>query len=90
MNKIVDVGLDLEMRKMEYLKFWDKLKKYEQKILGWFNVLGNGQTIFPRNGQIPYKPNDWTRGEQTIWNANNPQWIGFRRTWKSWANWPIS
>ena len=29
-----DVGLDLEMRKMEYLKFWDKLKKYEQKILG--------------------------------------------------------
>jgi hypothetical protein len=29
-----DVSLDLEMRKMEYLKFWDKLQKYEQKILG--------------------------------------------------------
>lgn len=28
-----DVELDLEMRKMAYLKFWDKLKKYEQQIL---------------------------------------------------------
>jgi hypothetical protein len=28
-----DVALDLEMRKMEYLKFWDKLNKYERKIL---------------------------------------------------------
>jgi hypothetical protein len=28
-----DVALDLEMRKMEYLKFWDKLKKYERQIL---------------------------------------------------------
>ena len=29
-----DVELDLEMRKMEYLKFWDKLQKYERKIIG--------------------------------------------------------
>ena len=28
-----DVALDLEMRKMEYLKFWEKLNKYERKIL---------------------------------------------------------
>ena len=27
------IEMDLEMRKMEYLKFWDKLKKYERKIL---------------------------------------------------------
>ena len=29
-----DIQLDLEMRKMEYLKFWDKLQKYERKIIG--------------------------------------------------------
>jgi len=25
------IEMDLEMRKMEYLKFWDKLKKYRRK-----------------------------------------------------------
>lgn len=28
-----DVSLDLEMRKQSYLKFWDKLQKYERQIL---------------------------------------------------------
>jgi len=28
-----DVQLDLEMRKQEYLKFWNKLEKYERQIL---------------------------------------------------------
>lgn len=29
-----DVQLDLEMRKQSYLKFWDKLQKYEKQITG--------------------------------------------------------
>ena len=28
-----DVANDIEMRKMEYIKFWNKLQKYEQQIL---------------------------------------------------------
>lgn len=29
-----DVQTDLEMRKQSYLKFWDKLQKYERQIIG--------------------------------------------------------
>lgn len=29
----VDVANDIEMRKMEYIKFWNKLQKYERQIL---------------------------------------------------------
>lgn len=30
-----DVEVDLEMRKMEYIKFWNKLTKYENQILSY-------------------------------------------------------